>query len=57
MTCAPLAACSFSVKVDNMAYDTQKDELRSIFDKYGDIKDVFIPMDRDRRPRGFAFVR
>lgn len=30
---------------------------RRLFDKYGDIRDVYIPMDYyTRKPRGFAFI-
>mmetsp|Transcript_1176 Transcript_1176/g.2225 ORF Transcript_1176/g.2225 Transcript_1176/m.2225 type:complete len:169 (+) Transcript_1176:64-570(+) len=34
------------------------DELRKLFDKFGDIGDVFVPRERfSDRPRPFAFVR
>lgn len=47
-----------SLKVDNLTYRTTTDDLRRIFDKYGDIGDVYIPRDRyNRESRGFAFVR
>ena len=33
-------------------------DLREVFEKFGDVGDVFIPTDRESgRPRGFAFVR
>ena len=30
--------------------------MREKFGKFGDITDIFIPTDADRRPRGFCFV-
>ena len=33
-------------------------DLRPLFDKYGDVGDVFLPTERETgRSRGFAFVR
>ena len=33
-------------------------DLKEVFEKFGDVGDVFIPTDRESgRPRGFAFVR
>ena len=47
-----------SLKVDNLTYRTTADELRRLFEKYGDLGDVYIPRDRyNRESRGFAFVR
>ena len=47
-----------SLKVDNLSYRTASDELRPLFEKYGQVGDIYIPMDRERREsRGFAFVR
>ncbi|CAG0888908.1 unnamed protein product [Cyprideis torosa] len=47
-----------SLKVDNITYDTGVDELRRVFNKYGDIGDIYIPRDRySGLSRGFAFVR
>lgn len=45
------------MKVDNIPYGVRSDELREVFGKYGEIKDIFVPFGRDGRPRGFAFVR
>ena len=45
-----------SIKIDNLAYDSQADSLREIFAKHGEIGDVFIPKDvYTQRSRGFAF--
>lgn len=47
-----------SLKVDNLTYRTNPDELRRKFEKFGDVGDVYIPRDRfNRESRGFAFVR
>ncbi|OXA60530.1 serine/arginine-rich splicing factor 2 isoform X1 [Folsomia candida] len=47
-----------SLKVDNLTYRTTPDDLRRVFEKYGDVGDVYIPRDRwTRESRGFAFVR
>jgi hypothetical protein len=31
---------SFSVKVDNLSYDTTTDELKGVFEKHGEVADV-----------------
>lgn len=47
-----------SLKVDNLTYRTTTEDLRRLFQKYGEIGDVYIPRDRfNRESRGFAFVR
>ncbi|CAL9100515.1 unnamed protein product [Musa textilis] len=49
---------TYSLLVLNMTFRTTADDLFPLFDKYGEVVDVFIP--RDRRTgdsRGFAFVR
>ncbi|KAL3097808.1 hypothetical protein niasHS_000543 [Heterodera schachtii] len=47
-----------SLKVDNLPYDASVHELRRMFDRYGDIGDVYIPRDRyNNHNRGFGFVR
>jgi len=47
-----------SLKVDNLTYRTNPDDLKRAFEKYGDVGDVYIPRDRHtRESRGFAFVR
>ncbi|KAH7726983.1 ADP-ribose pyrophosphatase [Aphelenchoides avenae] len=47
----------YSLKVDNISYDTTLGDLRRLFEKYGEIGDIYIPRDRHRQSRGFAFVR
>jgi len=48
-----------SVRIGNdLPESVQKDDLRDKFSKYGDIGDIFIPVDGStQRSRGFAFVR
>jgi len=47
-----------SLRVGNLPFQTQHDDLKILFGKYGDIGDIFLPTDRNTgRPRGFAFVR
>jgi len=56
---APPQDASEEVKlyVGNLSYDTDENSLKSAFEKFGLITDVFLPTDRmSGRPRGFAFV-
>ncbi|XP_051214859.1 serine/arginine-rich splicing factor SC35 [Lolium perenne] len=49
---------TYSLLVLNITFRTTADDLFPLFDKYGDVVDIYIP--RDRRTgdsRGFAFVR
>lgn len=47
-----------SLKVDNLSYRITPDELRPMFEKYGEVGDIYIPRDRfSKESRGFAFVR
>jgi RNA recognition motif-containing protein len=48
---------SSKVFVGNLDFNTTKSEVQNLFAQIGEIKDVFLPMDRESgRPRGFAFV-
>eukprot|EP00986_Skeletonema_menzelii_P006044 scaffold2280_cov158-Skeletonema_menzelii.AAC.15 len=43
--------------VGNLSFDTDEQQVRELFEKYGTVSDCFLPQDRDTgRPRGFAFV-
>jgi cold-inducible RNA-binding protein len=43
--------------VGNLSFKTTEDVLRSTFEQFGSVSDVFIATDRETgRPRGFAFV-
>lgn len=47
-----------SLKVDNLSYRITPEELKPIFEHYGDVGDIYIPRDRfTKESRGFAFVR
>lgn len=43
--------------VGNLSFETTKEAVESMFEKYGEVKDCFLPTDRNtQQPRGFAFV-
>lgn len=43
--------------VGNLSFYTDVDAVRSLFEEYGEVKDCYMPVDRETgRPRGFAFV-
>jgi len=47
-----------SLRVDNLPYRTHQEDLKPLFEKYGDVGDIYIPSERGTgRSRGFAFVR
>jgi len=47
-----------SLRVGNIPFKTHQEDLKEVFEKYGEVGDVFIPSDRETgRTRGFAFVR
>jgi len=46
------------IYIGNLPFDTEPDELTSMFSQYGTVSDCFLPTDRDTgRPRGFAFIQ
>ncbi|KAF4690971.1 splicing factor [Perkinsus olseni] len=48
---------SCSLIVRNLNYDTSPQHVRSLFSRYGEIRDVYLPLDYNTgRPRGFGFV-
>jgi RNA recognition motif-containing protein len=48
---------SSKVFVGNLEFNITKDEVQGLFEQAGEIRDVFLPSDRETgRPRGFAFV-
>ncbi len=48
---------SSKVFVGNLDFNTTRAEVQALFSQIGEIKDVFLPTDRESgRPRGFAFV-
>lgn len=45
------------VFVGNLAFQTTRDQLQTLFEQVGPVIDVFLPSDKATgRPRGFAFV-
>lgn len=43
--------------VAKLSYDTQTDDLRNLFEQYGEVSSVKIIMDRDTgRSKGFGFI-
>jgi len=47
-----------SLRVGNLPFKADVEDLRTLFDKFGDVGDVFLPTERETgRSRGFAFVR
>jgi len=48
---------SSKIFVGNLDFRTTRAELESAFGEIGQLRDVFLPLDRaTQRPRGFAFV-
>ena len=47
-----------SLKVDNLSYRITPEDLKPLFERYGEVGDIYIPRDRfTKESRGFAFVR
>jgi RNA recognition motif-containing protein len=48
----------FSLRVDDLALDITPEELRFVFERFGEIVSIYYPFDlKARTYRGFAFVR
>ena len=46
-----------SIYVGNLSYDVTREDIEDVFNEYGRVNRVSLPMDRESgRPRGFAFV-
>lgn len=46
-----------SIYVGNLSYDVTREDIEDVFNEYGRVSRVSLPMDRETgRPRGFAFV-
>jgi hypothetical protein len=49
--------CPQSLLVRNISYRVTSGEIRSMMEKHGEVRDVYIPLDHHTgRSRGFAFV-
>lgn len=47
-----------TVFVGNLSFSISKDELREVFQKFGEIVDISMPIDRETgRLKGFAFIQ
>ena len=47
-----------TLKVDNIPRASTAEEVQEVFEKYGEVGDVYIPRDHvTQESRGFAFVR
>lgn len=45
------------IYVGNLSFEAGEEQINNVFQKYGSVKRVQIPVDRETgRPRGFAFV-
>ncbi len=43
--------------IGNLSYDATEEHLREVFEKYGEIRRIVLPVDRETgKRRGFAFV-
>ena len=46
-----------SIYVGNLSYDVTREDLERVFNEYGAVSRVSLPIDRETgKPRGFAFV-
>ena len=46
-----------SIYVGNLSYDITEDDLQEVFADYGEVKRVYLPVDREtKKKRGFGFV-
>ena len=46
-----------SIYVGNLSYAITEDDLQEVFADYGEVKRVYLPVDREtKRKRGFGFV-
>ena len=40
-----------------MSYNVRDEDIRKAMEKFGEVRDVYIPLDfYTKRPRGFAFI-
>ena len=45
------------LKVENLPFRTRAEDLQPLFEKFGDVGDIYNPVERGSgRSRGFAFV-
>lgn len=47
-----------SLYVRGFPFQTKEEDLRSLFEQFGEIKDVYLPRDYfTKKPRGFAYIQ
>jgi len=53
----PNTAPETKLYIGNLSYDTDEEVLREVFEQYGTLLDVYMPIDRySGERRGFAFI-
>ena len=46
-----------TIFIGNLPWETEEDDLKDLFNTYGEVRKCTIPLERDTgRKRGFAFV-
>ena len=46
-----------TIFIGNLSWDTEEEDLKDLFNTYGEVKKCTIPLERDSgRKRGFGFV-
>lgn len=56
-TKAPNRKNETKLYIGNISFDTEEGTLRELFEDYGPVVDLYVPLDQNTgRPRGFAFV-
>ena len=46
-----------TIFIGNLSWDTEEEDLKDLFNTYGEVRKCTIPLDRDSgKKRGFAFV-
>ena len=46
-----------TIFIGNLSWETEEDDLKDLFNTYGEVKKCTIPLDKDSgRKRGFGFV-
>tara|TARA_B100001778_G_C18215142_1_gene461848 strand:+ start:205 stop:495 length:291 start_codon:yes stop_codon:yes gene_type:complete len=46
-----------TIFIGNLSWETEEEDLKDLFNTYGEVKKCTIPLDRDSgRKRGFGFV-
>jgi FUS-interacting serine-arginine-rich protein 1 len=47
-----------TIYVRGLSSDTKRDDITEVFEKFGALKDVYVPLDYySRKPKNFAYVK